>query len=166
MASGQGAALREVHRLFESGTAAGLDEAGLLARFVARRDESAFAALVGRFGPMVLGVCRRRLRDPRDVEDAFQATFLVLIRRAGSIRDPHRLGPWLYGVAYRVAGRAGKVADRRRDRERPGAEAEAIAVDSRDHADLDELRAALDREIQRLPETLRLAVVLCHLEGL
>src|SRR5438552_1750377 len=122
MGSGhQGAMLREVHRLFDSGTVAGLGEEELLARFVSHRDEAAFAALLARHGPIVLGVCRRWLRDPRDVEDAFQATVLILIRKAGSIKEPHLLGPWLHGVAYRVAHRARKVAVRRGERERTAA---------------------------------------------
>src|SRR5262245_16526532 len=75
----------------------------LLARFTAGRDELAFTALVSRHGPMVLGVCRRVLGDPHDAQDAFQATFLLLSRKAHALADPGRLGPWLYGVAYRTA---------------------------------------------------------------
>ena len=78
----------------------------LLDRFVRRRDEAAFEAMMARYGPMILGVCRNVLDDPHDAEDAFQATFLVLARKAGSIRDRAVLGAWLYGVAYRVASRA------------------------------------------------------------
>ena len=107
MASGQiGSVLRHVQRLFQGGTVAGMTEGQLLENYRARRDEAAFEALVARYGPMVLGVCRQLLADPHDVEDAFQATFLVLVRKASSIRDGDRLGPWLYGVAYRVASRA------------------------------------------------------------
>src|SRR5881394_3635796 len=85
----------------------------LLARYVARRDDAAFAALVRRHGPAVLGVCRRVLRNPQDADDAFQATFLVLIRKAASIRQRDLLGNWLYGVAYRTALDARAVTGRR-----------------------------------------------------
>jgi DNA-directed RNA polymerase specialized sigma24 family protein len=103
-------------------TGGGLTDGQLLGRFVAARDESAFAALVRRHGPMVLGVCRRVLADYHDAEDAFQATFLVLSRRCGSLRIAGSLGPWLYGVARRVASSARMAADRRRRHERKAAE--------------------------------------------
>ncbi len=154
-----------VLRLFEAGTVAGLDEGELLERFATRRDEAAFAALVVKHGPMVLGICRRRLLDPRDAEDAFQATFLVLIRKAGSIKEPHLLGPWLHGVACRVARRAGKQAARRVGRERTGEMIETTEGRDRPPGEVEELKAAIDEEIRRLPETLRLPIVLCHLEG-
>ena len=171
MASGQqGALLREIHQLFAAGTVAGLGDDDLLEQFAARRDEAAFAALLARHGPMVLSVCRRRLLNPRDAEDAFQATFLVLIRKAGSIKQPHLLGPWLYGVADRVARRAQSVAARRVERERTEVITESADVEDTGQAgrsaEQDELRAVLDQEINRLPELLRLPVVLCHMEGL
>jgi RNA polymerase sigma factor (sigma-70 family) len=155
-----------VLRLFEAGTIAGLDEGELLERFATRRDEAAFAALVVKHGPMVLGVCRHRLPDPRDAEDAFQATFLVLIRKAGSIKEPHLLGPWLHGVACRVARRAGRLAARRVGRERTGEMLERVEGRDCSPGEVEELKAAIDEEIQRLPEKLRLPIVLCHLEGL
>src|SRR5262245_6466276 len=89
----------------------------LLARFRDARDETAFAALVRRHGPMVLGVCRRVLRDHHDAEDAFQGTFLVLARKAGALVVGESLGCWLYGVAYRTAAQALTLGARRRSRE-------------------------------------------------
>src|SRR5579883_3489002 len=109
---GTGSVLGPIQRLFGRGTVSGLSEGQLLARFVGERDEVAFEAIVSRHGPMVLGLCRRLLDDPDDVDDAFQATFLVLIRRADSLRNCDLLSSWLYGVALRVASRA------RRDRAR------------------------------------------------
>src|SRR5207245_903095 len=90
----------------------------LLERFLSRHDEAAFAALVRRHGPMVLGVCRRLLRDPHDAEDAFQATFLVAVRKASSVRPRDLFGNWLYGVAYRTALEARARIARRRAREK------------------------------------------------
>src|SRR5437868_5598445 len=88
------------------GDDAGPGDGQLLERFVRRRDGRAFEALVRRHGPMVLGVCRRLLRDVHEAEDAFQATFLLLVRKARTLRQPERLGPWLHGVAYRTSLRA------------------------------------------------------------
>ena len=102
MASHQSAVMKSLQHLFHHGPVTGLDDGQLLERFVTGQDEAAFAALVALHGPLVLGVCSRILRDEHDIEDAFQATFLVLVR-AGSIRDAGRLGPWLHGVARRVA---------------------------------------------------------------
>ena len=112
-----GAPLRQLGQLFESGTLTGLTDAQLLHRFLTRNDEAAFESLVRKHGPMVLSVCRRRLSDPNDVDDAFQATFLVLIRRAPDIQDATRLANWLYGVAHKVAERARLNARKRRDHE-------------------------------------------------
>ena len=115
-----GAVLKELDRAFNQGTISGLTEGHLLERFVTGRDEAAFGALVARYGPMVLGVCRRLLRDESDVEDAFQATFLVLVRRAGAIRRGDLVGHWLYGVAHRVAVRARALAAGAGRTSRPG----------------------------------------------
>ncbi len=112
-------ALRQIHRLFTVGAVAALSDASLVRRFADGRDEEAFGALVARHGPMVLSVCQALLRDPRDVEDAFQATFLVLVRRAGSVRVDGSLGGWLYRVASRIALQARADAARRRARESP-----------------------------------------------
>jgi DNA-directed RNA polymerase specialized sigma24 family protein len=105
--------VHRLERLFGHGTVTGLTEGQLIDRFASRRDESAFELLMERHGPMVLGVCRQFLRDPNDVEDAFQATFLVLVRKAATLRQKELLGNWLYGVAFRVALRARSVALRR-----------------------------------------------------
>ena len=117
-----GAVARQMGRLFEEGTLAGLSEGELLERFLLRRDESAFEVLVDRHGSLVMGVCRRVLGDAHEAEDAFQATFLLLVRKAGSIRHQKLLGGWLHRVAYRVATRAGQTAARRRAVERVDSE--------------------------------------------
>jgi RNA polymerase sigma factor (sigma-70 family) len=134
----------------------------LLERFVTVRDEAAFAGLVQRHGPMVLGVCRRLLHDAQEAEDAFQATFLVLVHKAATIGRPHLLGPWLHGVACRIAGRARQAA-RRRARER-----EVAAMPDRDpsvEAVWRELRQVLDEELGRLAHKYRAPLVLVYLEG-
>ena len=159
-----GAALRHVRRLYNAGSAAGLDDAELLDRFAVDRDQGAFAALLDRHGPMVLATCRSLLHDAHDADDAFQATFLVLSRRAGTFRVVgHSLGGWLHGVALRVAARA------RADRARLQARRSSAAVPDvaiRDAgADRDDLIAALHRELGRLPERYRSPVMLCYLEG-
>ncbi len=137
----------------------------LLERFAADRDEAAFEALVSRHGPMVLGTCRRMLADPHDVEDAFQATFLVLARKAGSIRDADRLGPWLHGVARRVAARSRALSSPPEVASSEPA-VEEPAVESPDLLEALELREVLDEELARLPEKYRAPLVLCYLEGL
>jgi RNA polymerase sigma factor (sigma-70 family) len=138
-------------------------DAVLLERFVHRRDEAAFAMLLHRHGPMVLGVCRRVLGDVHDAEDAFQATFVVLARRAGSLRGPAQLGPWLYSVAQRVAwkARARAAARHRRQRELT----DMPHAEPLDDRTWHELRPVLDEEIGRLPEKYRAAVILCYLQG-
>jgi len=125
--------------------------------------EDAFRELVVRHGPMVLGVCRHVLDQHQDAEDAFQATFLVLARKAGSIRDRRVLGSWLYEVAYRIAVRARAHAVRRRTQERQGAEMSVTAPEY--DAGWNELRPVLHEEVNRLPEKYRTPVVLCYLEG-
>jgi RNA polymerase sigma-70 factor (ECF subfamily) len=150
-------------------TAASLQEAlgqtdgQLLERYVAGRDEVAFEALVRRHGPMVLGVCRRLLTNPSDAEDAFQATFLVLVRKAPSVLPREKVANFLYGVAYRAAQKARAATVRRRCRERqvrvlpePATVAEGLWHD---------LVPLLDQELSRLPDKYRLPLVLCDLEG-
>jgi RNA polymerase sigma factor (sigma-70 family) len=139
-------------------------DAVLLGRFVDQWDQEAFRDLVRRHGPMVLGVCARILRDPHAAEDAFQATFLLLVRKAGSVRKRESVGPWLYGVARRVAIEARGVAARRpstapSDPEVPG-------VDEPDALERDERHAILHEELGRLPEKYRAPLVLCDIEGL
>ena len=110
-----------IDQLFRTGTAAGLSDEQLLERFATRHDEAAeaaFATLMERHGPMVLSVCRRVLTDPHDALDAFQATFLVLIHKAGSVRKRRSLASWLFGVAWRVSARTRGAATRRREVER------------------------------------------------
>jgi RNA polymerase sigma factor (sigma-70 family) len=136
----------------------------LLECFVTCRDEAAFETLVRRYGPMVLGVCRRVLGNPHDAEDAFQATFLVLVRKANSIGQRDLLGNWLYGVAYRTALDARAAALRRQTRERPVDPLPEPAVE----VNLDlcrDVRPLLDEELNRLPVQYRLPVILCYLEG-
>jgi RNA polymerase sigma factor (sigma-70 family) len=163
---------RQVRTLFGAGVVAGLSDAQLLERFrdrtneaadATRAAEAAFEALVVRHGPMVLGVCRRALADPAEIEDAFQATFLVLVRRAGSVRVDDSLGRWLYGVARRVAAKARARAERARIRS-ARLTAEPSAPEPTDERG--DLLAALDEEVSRLPERYRAPVILCHLEGL
>ena len=125
-----------------------LSDGQLLERYLAGREEAAFALLLRRHGPMVLGVCRRVLRQEQDAEDAFQATFLVLVRRAEAIRPRERVGPWLYGVAYRTALKARTLAGRRRQVERDAARPAAL-VEARDP---DDLRPLLDQHLSRLPD--------------
>jgi RNA polymerase sigma factor (sigma-70 family) len=134
----------------------------LLEDFAVRRDESAFAALLSRHGAMVLRVCRRVLRHEQDAEDAFQATFLVLARNAESIRQRETLASWLYGVAYRAAMGAKRKAAQRRNRE---ARLRERAPTSAPGPTWDDVRAVLDEEVRRLPESFRAAFILCVLEG-
>jgi RNA polymerase sigma factor (sigma-70 family) len=142
----------------------GVSDAHLLQRFVAARDEAAFELLVRRHERLVLNVCRRVLHDPHDAEDAFQATFLVLARKAAGISAGATVAGWLYRVAYRIALRA------RAGRGRHGTPAADLsAVPAPDDVDLAatwrELRPLLDREVNRLPEKYRVPVVLCYLES-
>ena len=163
--SSDGAMTRQFGVLFEAGSLGGWGDGALLDRFLAGRDaaaEAAFAALVERHGPMVLRVCRATLGE-HDAHDAFQATFLVLARKARTVRIRDTVGPWLHGVAWRVASRARAAGYRRRRHERRAAE---MAPRSVEPSHRDDSESALQEEIRRLPEGFRAAVILCDLEGL
>ena len=166
MASGlaSGTTLRDLRDLFSVGTAVGLADGELLARYTTSNDGLAFAAIVARHGPMVAATCRAILHREHDVEDAFQATFLVLARKAGSVRAGDALGGWLHRVAYRLAVQANVELKRRRRRESDVSPMDIPAA-PRPVLDLD-LRSVIHHEIDRLPERQRLPVVLCDLEGL
>src|SRR5262245_44904883 len=146
-----------------AGEAATLSDGQLLRRFALDRDDGAFAALIQRHGPLVYGVCRNVLRHEHDAEDAFQATFLVLARRAGAIREELALSSWLYRVAHRVATKARLAADRRRRREAAASRPD----EDRLAGDLAwrELQAMLDLALNRLPYKYRAPSVLCLLPG-
>ncbi len=156
--------LHYLHRL--CGPSAGaneIDDSQLLHCFLTSRDESAFTMIVRRYGAMVWGLCVRRLGETPEAEDAFQATFLVLVRKAASLRSPQQLGPWLYGVAYRTALKLYARRAQKAAKETPLLEqvAEEEPADS-----LSELRPILDEEVNRLPTKYRLPVLLCYLQGL
>ena len=155
--------IQHLFRLVSSEQAEGEPDRDLLERFATQHEEAAFAALLRRHGPMVLAVCRRVLGDANDAEDAFQATFLILIRKASSISRPERLGNWLYGVAYRTALDARGNRARRQARERQVAEMPAAEV--ADDPVWQDLRPILDEELNRLPEKYRAPLVFCYLEG-
>ncbi len=174
MGKGQpGSALRQLRTLFTAGTATGLTDGELLERYKAKRAESAeaaaaaemaFAALVDRHGAMVWGVCHRVLGDAHEAEDAFQATFLILVRKAGSVRVDGSLGRWLYGVAHRVALRARSEAERRRSgigRVPPTSSDASVG-----EVELSDLRHAVGEELDRLSAKYRCPVELCHLQGM
>jgi RNA polymerase sigma factor (sigma-70 family) len=162
---GRAEAARQLQTLFSLGTSAGLADGDLLERFISRQGavaEAAFAALIERHGSMVLRVCREILKNPADAEDAFQAVFLVLVRRARSIRNRESVASWLYGVALRVAGQARLAVARRCVHEQKAARRMMEPL-ARSH---DALGPVLHEEVGRLPEKYRAAVVLCYWEGL
>jgi RNA polymerase sigma factor (sigma-70 family) len=165
-------AANSMERLLVAGTVTGLSDGELLDRYANHQGEaaeSAFAAIVARHGPMVLGVCRSLLRNPHDADDAFQAAFVILARKAGSLRNPDLAGPWLYGVAHRTAR---QIMTRNLRRKKLEATAAADAVRTVAAGDLEaqpilrEDVEALHVEIECLPEKYRTAIVLCDLQGL
>ena len=148
--------------LLDGGTA--MTDGQLLGCFIDQRDEAAFAALVRRHGPMVLSVCRRIVRNCHDADDAFQATFLVLVRKASSVKPREMVANWLYGVAYHTALKARARATRRQAREKQVTampEPEKVVQPELDF----DLQTLLDQELSRLPDKYRLPIVLCDLEG-
>ncbi len=161
------AVLEHVQRRLRPSLSGVVTDAQLLERFLHKRDEAAFELLMWRHGPMVFGVCLRVLQHTQDAEDAFQAAFLMLARKAYSIGRRESVSGWLYMVAYRIALRAKTRAMRRGRLERP---LDALPIDekSRDPAELSswrELRQLLDAELSQIPEKYRTAFILCHLEG-
>jgi RNA polymerase sigma factor (sigma-70 family) len=155
--------LRHLRKLCEARPGRDLGDGELLERSLAGGEEAAFAVLVQRHGPMVLEVCRRVLGDRHAAEDAFQATFLVLVRRSATIRRRAALGSWLFGVAQRVALKQRAREAARRGRERRAAK--TPRAETPDERTWQELRAALDEEIGALPESFRAPIVLCYLQG-
>jgi RNA polymerase sigma factor (sigma-70 family) len=155
--------LQFIRKVAASGMANTLTDEQLLRGFLQGQDETAFAVLVRRHGPMVLAACRRVLDNGSDAEDAFQATFLVFVRKAGSIAKPELLGNWLYGVAYRTALRVRADASRRRALERQLAT--RLVPEPSPENGPNELHEALDEEINRLPAKYRVPVVMCYMEG-
>src|SRR5262249_13124338 len=171
MASGQlRNVIRQLCQAIGKSEADDLTDRQLLERFAARHDEAAFAVLVRRHGPLVLGVCWRLLHDWHDAEDAFQATFLVLARKAAAVRWRDSVSNWLYEVAYRVATKARTDAGRRRGHERRAAKETrflgktGLLTPNRDAA-WRELCGVPDEELHRLPERYRAPLLLCYLEG-
>jgi RNA polymerase sigma factor (sigma-70 family) len=142
---------------------AGMTDGQLVQRFIEYRDETAVEALVRRHGLMVWGVCRRVLGNHHDAEDAFQATFLVLVRKAGSVRQREMLGNWLYGVAHQTALKARSMRAKRRTREAQVADMPDIEAPGQDT--WRELQSVLDLELSHLPDKYRVAIILCNLEG-
>jgi RNA polymerase sigma factor (sigma-70 family) len=161
-----GLPLRHLRQLFSAGTLAGQSDAELLERFARKRDSGAFEDLMSRHGPMVLAVCRGVLKDPHDTHDAFQATFLVLVRKAHSLwAVKGSLGSWLYRVAYRIAIKINAASNRRREIETRARESPRVQASGPD-PDHEVILSALREEIGLLPEKYRAPIVLCHLEQL
>jgi RNA polymerase sigma factor (sigma-70 family) len=162
MAKGQllGGVLQRLRRVAVRSEAAGLAESELLERYLTRRDQAAFEVLLQRHAAMVLGVCRRILGNEADAHDAFQATFLIFVRKAGSIRPRTLVGNWLHGVAHKTALKA-----RAMNRLHLAKLRQAATQPRQVHVDREELQALLDDAINRLPARNRAALVLCELEG-
>jgi RNA polymerase sigma factor (sigma-70 family) len=160
-----GGFLLRLRKAMAAGTLSSLSDRQLIERFLGSHEEASFQAILERHGPMVLRVCRRVLSDEQDMEDAFQATFLVLSREARVIHKHESLASWLHGVAYRVALDARKSIDRRRKHESRAAVCTCTA-ELTDDIGWKELRSVLDAELVKLPERLKAPLVLCYLQGL
>ena len=155
--------LQPIRKLAAAQAAQALPDRALLDRFSAEHDEAAFAALLERHGAMVLGICRRVLRNGHDAEDASQATFLVLARKAATIQKKESVASWLHGVAFHVATNLKRDLARRSARETPLLE--SAGADGASEASWREVQAMLDEELARLPEHYRCPLILCYLEG-
>jgi RNA polymerase sigma factor (sigma-70 family) len=160
MAVGLRQLVRHVHGLLADRETAGLTDVELWQRYVQKRDQTAFAALVSKHGPMVFGVCRRILGREHDAEDAFQATFLVLVRKAAALRSPRTLANWLHGVARRTALEARRSAAKRQVKEQAALPRAVSQPNPKD-----DWGPVLDQELEHLAEKYRIAVILCDLEG-
>ncbi len=166
MAAGSDSLLRYIRGLVPPSESDGVSDAALLGRFITKRDETAFTALVVRHGPLVLHVCQRVLGDVHDAEDAFQAAFLVLARKAAALRHPEALPAWLHGVARRAALKARSAKTRRfRDTKPLIGSAPDPRPDPLADLSVRELLLIIDEELERLPEMYRLPVILCCLES-
>jgi RNA polymerase sigma factor (sigma-70 family) len=152
--------LASIREMVLAGDTAGIDDATLLELFVNARDEAAFEAIVRRHGPLVYGVCLRVLQNASDAEDAFQATFLVLVRKAAGLKRPELLGNWLHGVAFQTARSARATARRHRKLESQLIPRELQSAP----ANFDDLSVVLDEELERLPAKYRIPIVLCELQ--
>jgi len=161
----KGPTSRAIHHLHSTilAGANGLADSQLLEAFIQGRDDAAFEAIVRRHGPLVLGVCRRVLGDGHDAEDAFQATFLVLVRKAATIVPREMVANWLYGVAFRTASKARAMNVKRRAKE--AQVRERPVPDAHEELFWRDLKPVLDRELQTLPDKYRAPIVLCDLEG-
>jgi RNA polymerase sigma factor (sigma-70 family) len=156
--------MANMHRTAQRNAAEDVGDGPLLERFVAQGDQAAFQALLRRHAPLVWSVCRRVLGDEHDAEDAFQATFLILARKAGSLGQPRTIASWLYTVACHVSLRAKAVAGRRREREKNAMKRVEPTASVRE-SDWSEVQPLLDQELSRLPAKYREPIVLCYLKG-
>jgi RNA polymerase sigma-70 factor (ECF subfamily) len=157
-----GTVIQHLRRVALAQDLAGITDGQLLEAFIARKDDETFDALLRRHGPMVMGVCFRILRNHHDSEDAFQATFLVLARRASSVKPKGQVANWLHGVAYRTALKARGMRTKSQVRERQVAQMPEPEAEYKDN--WSDLQPILDEELNRLPEKYRLPLLLCDLE--